>query len=215
MSSNGNIGIANWGPLVIGTDIDDAMLATLKQWMATYLRRCCVERSPGFMPPLCAPLSSSVRGPRVIVPSLHRARLPDGEALQADGGAESSITVGGAWQSLVACVVRGKQPAATRYLAAMYGGTVARVVLQKARGGVLNDMRLSSARYEQVPDVTGQSRWLLAAVQQFTVFTDEIVQPWAGHWRAARAGNAWAEAAVVEVGVEVLGEALAIPSGGR
>ncbi len=183
------------------------MLATLKTWMPTYLRQYRTERDLSFNPALPRTYANTFEGHEFLDHQLP-ALVCTTASLQATQGGPN-IPVGGAWQSLVACVVRGKQPAATRYLAAMYGGTVARVVLQKARGGALNDMRLSSARYEQVPDVTGQSRWLLAAVQQFTVFTDEIVQPWAGP-DVPDADEYVDEATVVEVDIEVLGEQLTI-----
>ena len=42
------IGIANWGPLVVGTDIDDELLATCRTWMPTYLRQLAIERDLSF-----------------------------------------------------------------------------------------------------------------------------------------------------------------------
>ena len=203
------VGIANWGPLVIGTDIDDQMLATLKTWMPTYLRQARLERELSFNPALPRTYANTFEGHEFLDHQLP-ALVCTTASLQATAGGPN-IPVGGVWQSLVACVVRGKRPAATRYLAALYGGTVARVVLQKARGDALNDMRLSSARYEQVPDVTGQSRWLLAAVHQFNVFTDEIAQPWAGP-DIPDADEYVDEATVTEVDIEVLGETLTITS---
>ena len=208
--STTQIGIANWGPLVIGTDIDDAVLATLRTWMPTYLRQDRLERDLSFNPALPRTYANTFEGHEFLDRQLPAIVCTTAALAVTQGG--SNIPVGGMWTSLVACVVRGKRPAATRYLAALYGGTVARVMLHKARGGVLNDMRLSSARYEQVPDVTGQSRWLLAAVHQFSVFTDEIVQPFAGP-DVPDAETYVDEATVVEVDIEVLGEALTITGG--
>ena len=204
-------GIANWGPLVIGTDVDDQVLATLRTWMPTYLRQYRSERSLSFNPALPRTYANTVEGHEWLDRQLP-ALVCTTASLQATAGGPN-IPLGGVWQTLVACIVRGKSPAATRYLAAMYGGTVARVVLNKGRGGALNDVRLSSARYEQVADATGQGRWLLAAVHQFSVFTDEIAQPWGGPDRPD-ADEYVDEATVVEVDIEVLGETLTIASGG-
>jgi hypothetical protein len=205
------IAIANWGPLAIGTDVDDAVLATLKTWMPTYLRHFHDERDLAFMPARPRTYANTFEGQEFLDHQLP-AIVCTTASLQATRGGPN-VPYQGAWQSLVAVVVRGKQPAATRYLAAMYGGTVWRAVLQKARGGVLADVHLTSARYEQVPDATGQGRWLLAAVAQLAVFTDEIVQPWAGP-ETPDADTYLDEASVVEVDITVLGEKLTITSGG-
>jgi hypothetical protein len=116
----------------------------------------------------------------------------------------------GQWQSLVAVVLRGKTPAATRYLAAMYGGTIARLLMQK-QGAVEQGMHLQSMRYEQVADATGQGRWLLAAVSQIAVYSDEVLQPWAGP-DIPDAETYLDEAVVTEVDLTILGEAFVIDS---
>jgi hypothetical protein len=77
----------------------------------------------------------------------------------------------------------------------------------------VDDLHLTSARYEQVPDATGQGRWLLAAVHQLAVFTDEIVQAWAGP-DVPDADTYLDEASVVEIDITVLGEQLTITNGG-
>lgn len=74
---------------------------------------------------------------------------------------------------------------------------------------MLNDLHLTSARYEQVADVTGDSRWLLAAVSQFAAFSDEIVQPWAGPDQPD-ADVYLDEATVVEIDLDVLGSQFTI-----
>jgi hypothetical protein len=205
------IGIASWGPLAIGTDVDDALLATLKKWMPTYLRQFHDERALAFNPARPRTYANTFEGHEFLDHQLP-AIVCTTASLQATRGGPN-VPYQGAWQSLVACVVRGKQPAATRYLAAMYGGTVARCLLQKGggSGAALNDLHLTSARYEQVADATGQGRWLLAAVHQLAVFTDEIVQPWGGP-DVPDADTYLDEATVVEVDIEVLGETVTITS---
>jgi hypothetical protein len=206
------VGIANWGPLVIGTDVDDSLLATLRKWMPTYLRHYHDERDLAFNPARPRTYANTFEGAEFLDHQLP-AIVCTTASLQATRGGPN-VPYQGAWQSLVACVVRGKQPAATRYLAAMYGGTVARVLLQKgADGGALNDLHLTSARYEQVVDATGQGRWLLAAVHQLAVFSDEVVQPWGGPDQPD-ADTYLDEATVVEVDLDVLGSQVTIGGNG-
>lgn len=203
------VGIANWGPLVIGTDVDDQLLDTLKTWMPTYLRRFHDERDLAFNPAKPRTYANTFEEHEFLDHQLP-AIVSMTAALRATVGG-MNVPYQGVWQSDVAIIVRGKRPAATRYLAAMYGGVVQRCLLQQAKGagGVLNEVRLTSARYEQVADVTGESRWLLAAVSQFAISSDEIVQPWAGPDQPD-ADVYVDEATVVEVDLDVLGSQLVI-----
>jgi hypothetical protein len=203
-------GIANWGPLVIGTDVDDLLLATLRQWMPTYLRQFYRERNLGFLPAPPRTYANTFEGQEFLDHQLP-AIVCTTASLQATVGGPN-VPYQGAWQSLIACVVRGKRPAATRFLAAMYGGTVARVLLQKAAGVAVNDVHLTSARYEQVADATGQSRGLLAAVVQLEVFSDQIVQAWGGP-DVPDAEPYLDEALVVEVDIDVLGSPVVVDGG--
>lgn len=205
-------GIASWGPLVIGTDVDDQLLATLKEWMPTYLRQYHDERALAFNPARPRTYANTFEGAEFLDHQLPAIVCTTANLQATIGGPNVPYT--GAWQSIVACVVRGKTPAATRYLAAMYGGCVMRCVLQQ-RGdedGPLDDIKLTSARYEQVADATGQSRWLLAAVCQFSVYTDQIVQPWPGP-DVPDADVYLDEATVTEVDIDVLGSQLTITEG--
>jgi hypothetical protein len=212
VSATQTIGIANFGPLAIGTDVDDALLATLKTWMPTYLRQFHDERDLAFHPAKPRTYANTFEGAEFLDHQLPAIVCTTASLTATRGG--PNIPYQGAWQSLVAVVVRGKQPAATRYLAAMYGGSVARCLLQKGggAGGVCNDLHLVSARYEQVADATGQGRWLLAAVHQLAVFTDEIVQPWCGP-DVPDADVYLDEATVVEIDLDVLGSQMTITEG--
>lgn len=203
------IGIASWGPLVVGTDVDDALLDTLKTWLPTYLTQYKKERSLAFVPARPRTYANTFEGQEFLDHQLP-AIVCTTASLQATAGGPN-VPYLGTWQSLISCVVRGKRPAATRYLAAMYGGCVARCLLQQAggAGGVCNDLHWSSARYEQVPDGTGQGRWLLAAVTQLAVYSDEIVQPWGGP-DVPDADVYLDEATVVEVDLDVLGSLITI-----
>jgi len=197
------VGIANWGPLVIGSDVDDALISTLRTWMPTYLRRIHDDRSMTFMPALPRSYTNAFEAQEFLDNQLP-AIVVTTVSLQATlGGANYPYQ--GAWTALVACVVRGKRPAATRFLAHLYTGIVQQVVLQQARGGALANVHLMSARPFPVPDATGQGRYLLAGESTFSVKTDEIVQAFDGP-DVPDADTYLDEATVVEVDIEVLGD---------
>lgn len=200
------IGIANWGPLVIGTDVDDEIIATLKQWIPTYLTQARLERGISFNLALPRTYANTFQGHEFLDHQLPAIICTTANLQAVVGG--HNVPYQGAWQSQVAVVVRGKSPAATRYLAALYGGTVARLLVQQG-GGVQNSLKLVSTRYEQVADGTGQSRWLLAAVNQLNVYSDEILRPWGGP-DIPNADVYLDEATVVEIDIDVLGEQVLI-----
>ena len=104
--STTQIGIANWGPLVIGTDIDDAVLATLRTWMPTYLRDQELERDLSFNPALPRTYANTFEGHEFLDRQLPAIVCTTAALAVTQGG--SNIPVGGMWTSLVACVVRGK-----------------------------------------------------------------------------------------------------------
>ena len=148
--------------------------------MPTYLRQYHDERALAFNPARPRTYANTFEGAEFLDHQLPAIVCTTANLQATVGG--PGMPYQGSWQSLVACVVRGRQPAATRYLAALYGGCVERCVLQKAKGagGVVDDMKWTSARYEQVADGTGQARWLLAAVCVLSIYTDQIIQPWTG-----------------------------------
>jgi hypothetical protein len=202
------VGIANWGPLVIGTDVDDAVLATLRTWMPTYLRQLHDERNMSFNLAKPRTYANTVQGQEYLDHQLPAIVCTTANLQATLGGVNTPYQ--GQWQSLVAVVLRGKTPAATRYLAAMYGGTIARLLMQQ-HGAVADELHYQGLRYEQVPDATGQGRWLLAAVNQIAVFSDEVLQPWGGP-DIPDAETYLDEAVVTEVDLTILGETLVIDS---
>ena len=194
--------IANWGPLVISSDIDDAVLTTLRTWMPTYLTQIRKERNLSFTPALPRTYSNTFAEQQFL-----DHQLPALIAITA----QATATVGGpnmpyeaTWTLELAAVVRGKQPAATRYLASLYEGVVRRVVLQKAGGDPLNAIKWMGKRPREVPDSTGHDRYIVAEIGVFQVYSDQVVQPYAGP-QTPDAATYIDEATVTEVDIEVLG----------
>lgn len=201
------VGIAAWGPLVIGTDIDDAVIGALKQWMPTYLKQSRAERDLTFSLALPRSYSNTFAEQEFLDHQLPAVVVSTARTQAITGG--SNKTYGGEWICEVSTVVRGKRPPATRFLAALYEGTVRRLVLQQARGGPLNEVRPVGVRYEQVFGDVSRGRYVLAAVTSFQVFTDQIVTPYGGP-DVPDADVYVDEATVVEVDIDVMGSPIVI-----
>ena len=88
----------------------------------------------------------------------------------------------------------------------MYEGVVREIVLEKAgsEDGPIDGLRFQRMYNEVVPDATGQGRYILAAVCQFQVSTDVVVQSYGGP-DIPDADEYVDEATVVEVDIDVLG----------
>jgi hypothetical protein len=171
-------GIATWGPLVIGTDVDDAIIAALKTWMPTYLRQAVAERQLTFNLALPRSYANTFAAQEFLDHQLPAVVVTTARTQAITGGSNKSY--GAQWICDVATVVRGKRPAATRYLAALYEGTARRLILQQAHADPLQEVRPAGLRYEQVLGDVSRGRYVLAAVTTFQVYTDQIVTPHSG-----------------------------------
>ena len=196
------IGIANWGPSVIATDIDDAALGHLKTWMPTYLRRARTERNLPFTLALPRAYGHVFAGQEFLDQQLPAIVVVAARSTAMRGGAIRDYEA--TWSLEIATVLRGKTPRSTKFLAALYEGTTARLMGQQACGEPLSSVHYTGMRFEQVPDVTKQGRWLLAGVSVFDVRTDRIFSPTAGP-SVPDADVYLEEATVVEVDIEVDG----------
>jgi hypothetical protein len=194
--------IADWGPLVISTDVDDAVLNALRQWMPTYLAQIRKERNLTFTPALPRTYSNTFAEQEFLDHQLPAMIAVTAQATATVGG--SNMAYDATWALELAAVVRGKRPPSTRYLASLYEGVARRVVLQKARGAPLNAVKWIGSRTRQVADATGQGRYIVAEVCLFQVFSDQVVQPYAGP-DTPDAATYLDEATVTEVDIQVLG----------
>jgi hypothetical protein len=178
---------ADFGPLVVETDVDVAVIATLRLWLPTYLARIEDERSLANRT-LPRPSPQSYTNaleddefadnwiPAVIVTT---AQLDDEPVIDGAG------VYSGGWSVVVSAISRGRTPIESRALAALYGGCVRRcLVHQQDLGGFASETRLrGGGRVAPVSDSTGQDRYLTASINRFTVFVDAIVQASAGPYR--------------------------------
>ena len=198
--------IANWGPLVIGTDIDDAAIATMQKWAPTYLKQAKVARNLSYTPAMYRTYANTFAGQEFLDHQLPALVAVTAQATATRGG--RNMPYEATWTTRVATVVRGKRPAATRFLASLYEGVQRQILLQKLSAnppdGPANSVHWQGTAYEQVPDSTVAGRYLLAATSVLQVFTDKAVQSYAGP-QTPDADAYIDEATVVEVDIEVLG----------
>lgn len=173
-------GIADWGPLVIATDVDDAVLAALREWLPTYLKQISTERSLGYVLPT----------PKVYANTLNEDEYMDHQlpALVVTTASTKS-TMGGSnhlyqanWNVTVSVIVRGTAPAKTRNLAALYEGAVRRCFLNKCRGNdtPLNDPHWVSTEVAPIGASSRKGRYLAAGIGKYNVATDAAAQSFGG-----------------------------------
>ena len=202
------VGIAKWGPLVIGPDIDSAILTALHDWAPTYLKQIRVERDLSFQPAIPRQYTNTFAGQEFLDRKLPCCVVITAQCVATRGGANRGYEA--TWAVRLATVLRAKNPTSTRFMAGLYEGVFRRLVTQKARGGPINDLHYTGMRYEEVPDATGDGRYTLAAISLFDVFTDQIVQPFAGP-DIPDADEYLDEATVTEVDIDVLGAPVRLP----
>jgi hypothetical protein len=199
--------IADWGPLVIGTDVDDAVIATMQKWAPTYLKQAKVARNLSYTPAMYRTYANTFAGQEFLDHQLPALVVITAQAAATRGG--RNMPYEATWTSRVATIVRGKRPAATRFLASLYEGVQRQIVLQKvcANEGPANSVHWQGMVYEQVPDSTDQGRYLLAATTVLQVFTDMAAGSYGGP-ETPDADTYIDEATVVEVDIKVLGSQL-------
>jgi hypothetical protein len=169
---------ADFGPLLIATDIDDAAIATLQAWMATYLGQVEIERglAPGSLP---RPVDSSYANtlsddefpdhmlPAVLVTTAHTEGSP---TIMAAGFYNAT------WRLTVSCVVRGRTPSETRANAALLEGSVRRVIAQQGSLGIAARSKWVATSVAPVLDRSRAGRHLAAGICEFDVATERVVQ---------------------------------------
>lgn len=171
---------ADFGPIVINTDVDQAVIGMLSLWLPTYLRQMQRERSG--IAPFDLPTDESYANtldddefpdhimPAVIVTSANTEEVPD-----PDG--DGFYTA--AWNVVVSSIVKGRTPAETRALAALFEGSVRRVMVQ-ADPTWDGQVRWVASNTAAVADPTGAGRYLAAGMGTYLVYVDKAVQAGVG-----------------------------------
>lgn len=171
---------ADWGPLVINTDVDEMVLGMLSLWLPTSLRQ--IQRERPLIEPFDLPKDESYANtldddefpehilPAVIVTSANTEGTPEKDG---DGFYDA------AWNVVVSCIVRGRTPAETRAVAALFEGSVRRVMVQ-ADPTWDGEVRWVASNTAAVADPTGAGRYLAAGMGTYLVYVDKAVQAGAG-----------------------------------
>jgi hypothetical protein len=171
--------IAEFGDLVTTVDVDDAVVATLKMWLPTYLTQFEQERdlAPGFLSrPNDSAYANTLESdefldhtlPAVIVTTAATADPPV---------ITNNWSYIANWRLTVSSVLRGRRPPETRRSASYFEGSVRRLLVQKGDlGGLAKRCRWISSTVAPLPDRTGKGRYLAAGITQMVVFGDVAVE---------------------------------------
>ena len=168
--------LAEFGPLVVATDIDDAVIGVVQKWINTYLSQVELERGLGDET-LKRPRPANIINALSVVEFMDNA-LPAVVVNTTNTTATPIVMAGGDtsvfWRATISCVVRGKTQPATKVLASLYEGSVRRLMLQQAQKehGLITDCRWDSTLVQPVADTSGAGRWLAAGVGQFVLGVD-------------------------------------------
>lgn len=174
------IPIADWGPLVIVTDVDEAIKATLEKWLPTYLVQGAKERSLDYKLPDPKTYSNVLEEDEFMDHQLPAILITTANTASVKGGANSKYEA--LWRVKVSCVVRGRKATESRFNAAIFEGAVRRTVLQKSRSSAspVNDVDWVSTQVAPVSDATGKGRYLAAGIATYNVATDYAAQGFGG-----------------------------------
>lgn len=175
---------ADFGPCIVETDIDAAVVKLLLRWFPTHLAQLEVERgfNPGFLSrPKPESFANTLdedefldhRLPAVIVTTAQTVGAPEKDG---DGFYYA------AWTCIVSAVVRGRTPPETRSFAALYGGAVRRIMasMDALDGNIAGESRWVAGNVAPVRDSSRRGRYLAASINQFSVYVDRIFQQGTG-----------------------------------
>lgn len=171
-----------WGPLLTEVDVDVAVVRTLRLWLPYYLTQAERERQLGIGL-LARPREESFANtleddefldhtlPAIIVTTARSADVEhDGNGVYRAG-----------YQTRVSAVVRGRTPPEARAVGSLFGMCVVRALVQhESLGGQASETLWDGGLVSPVDDVTDAGRYLTAAMHDFTVFADDVVQAGVG-----------------------------------
>lgn len=173
-------GIADWGPLVIATDVDEAILAVFQEWMPTYLKQVASERALGYELATVNTYANTLDSDEFMDHQLPAIIVTTADTAKTLGGA--NFTYQATWNVVVSVIVRGRRPPESRKTAALYEGAIRRCFLNKCRqnSGPLSDPDWKGTRVAPVKDTTGAGRYLAAGIGTYNVSTDAAAQGFGG-----------------------------------
>jgi hypothetical protein len=168
---------ADFGPLIINTDIDNAVIDHVKLWLPTYLAQ--IERERGqsigrYNRPKDRSYDSVLTDdefPDHVLPAI----LVTSADTQGDPAKDGDGNYYAAWNVNVSCVVRGRRPRETREIAAIFEGAVRRIMVRQDIP-VDGEVRWTGSSVRSVNDKSGKGRYLAAGLGAFVFYVDKVVQ---------------------------------------
>lgn len=171
---------ANFGPLVVNTDVDAAILQKLELWVPLYLSQ--LERERNLADPLVEKRLD--RPPEVsYANTLDDDEFPDHilpAVIVTTANTEGEPTKDGngmyscAWNVVVSCIVKARTPSETRQLAAWFEGCIRRIMLDDDPP-FDGEVRWTGTNTAAVADPTGAGRYLAAGISTYVVYVDQVV----------------------------------------
>lgn len=172
--------VAEWGTLLVETDVDRLVLTQLALWLPQYLRQAEIERGlpvgllarPGaesFQNVLESDDFPDVRLPAVICTTARADAAPDKG--RDDGGWDRWQAT---WRVQVSVVVRGRTAPETREIAAVFGGCVRRILTQR-QIDLEGEVWWTGSAVAPLTDQSDKGRWLASGVNQFNIFSDDAL----------------------------------------
>lgn len=177
--------VAEFGPLVVETDVDVKVVGTLALWLPTYLAQA--ERERGLANRFLARPRRESYANTLDTDEFLDHSLPAVIVTTANTEAEPAVDGNGVyyadWNVRVSSVVRGRTPAETRAHASIYGGCVRRVLVQQSRlnpdapylPAFAAEVDWQGSTVAQVEDATDAGRYLAVCVNDFVVRTDAVL----------------------------------------
>lgn len=174
---------ADFGPLVVETDIDVAICEQMVLWFPTHLAQ--IERERGLKShflrrPKKESFANTLDEDEFLDHTLP-AIIVTTSATVGDPVKDSDGKYFAAWNVVISAVCRGRASAETRYLAALYGGAVKRIMVGMPDiNGHASETRWMAGNVAPVRDSTRRGRYLAASINQFLVYVDDVLQEGAG-----------------------------------
>lgn len=171
-----------FGPLLLNTDIDAAIIARLKQWFPTYLKHYEEERDltvGKLQRPKDESFASTLEDdefPDHILPAI----LVTSASTEGEPQKDADLNYYASWNVVVSCIVRGRTPIEAREIAAGFEGCARQILVQQPLG-LDGEIRWTGCNVARVRDQTpGGNRFLAAGISTFLVYADKVVQEGAG-----------------------------------
>jgi hypothetical protein len=171
--------VATFGPLLIESDVDAAVLTVLKMWMPTYLRRFEAERNlrTGTLKrPSSGAFTATLEGDDYPDPQLP-AIVATTAQIEGTPRRDGLGTYDATWNVVVSAIARGRTRSEARWVAGAFGGCIRRILVQEGDDDhVIADCRWMSSNLGRIRDTTDTGRFLVASMNLFQVDTENVLQ---------------------------------------